>query len=185
MMSYPAPASMPARPFAPASPARAFPTPGALARPAAPAGRPAAPYGGGAYAAQANRYREAELASASPGQLVVMLYDKMLLTLRRARVAMEARDIEQHTDQVLLVVDMVTELRVSLDRERGGEIAGQLDALYGYMLRELFEANRRQDVARLDVVLGIAGELREAFAGAQAQLAGQQAGGAAPGVTRG
>ena len=45
---------------------------------------------GSPYAAQAARYRDAELLSATPGQLVVMLYDKMLLTLRRARIACEA-----------------------------------------------------------------------------------------------
>ena len=123
------------------------------------------------YGTQAARYREAELASASPGQLVVMLYDKMLLTLRRARVATEARDIEGRVTHLLSVHDMVTELKVSLDHEVGGTISRDLDALYAFMLQELMAANRHADVARIDVVLRIAGELREAFAGAQAQLA--------------
>ncbi|MBV9880270.1 MAG: flagellar export chaperone FliS [Gemmatirosa sp.] len=123
------------------------------------------------YAAQAARYRDAELASASPGQLVVMLFDKMLLTLRRAKVACEARQIEERCEQILKVTDMVTELRLSLDHAQGGAISAQLDALYAFMLRELFEANRRQDAAKIEVVLRIAGELREAFAGANASLA--------------
>ena len=126
---------------------------------------------GGAAQSQAARYREAELASATPGQLVVMLFDKMLLTLRRARVAMDARQIEERATQILAAADMITELQCSLDHDAGGEISASLDALYAYMLTELYAANRHQDAKRLDVVLRLAAELREAFAGAQQQLA--------------
>jgi flagellar protein FliS len=115
------------------------------------------------YAAQAARYRDAELASASPGQLVVMLYDKMLLTLRRAKVACEAKRIEERCELLLGATDMITELRISLDHQQGGTISTQLDALYAFMLRELFEANRQQDASKIEVVIRIAGELRDAF----------------------
>jgi flagellar protein FliS len=120
----------------------------------------------GAYgaASTAARYRDAELLTASPGQLVVLLYDKILLTLRRARVACEVGRIEERCDLLVKAGEMVTELRVCLDHANGGDISGQLDALYAFMLRELTDANRRQDVARIDVVLRIAGELRDAFA---------------------
>jgi flagellar protein FliS len=158
------------------SPAPAFPsTYAARAATLRPSAAPAASAPGagaaGPYAAQANRYRDAELASATPGQLVVMLFDRLVLTLQRARAAMDAGQIEARTELVLRAADMVGELRLSLDHAQGGDIAGQLDALYGFMLRELFDANRHQDGARLAVVARIAGELREAFAGAQAQLA--------------
>jgi flagellar protein FliS len=123
------------------------------------------------YAAQASRYREAELASAPPGQLVVMLFEKMVLTLRRAQAACEAKQVAERCDLIMKAMDMVTELRGSLDHDQGGEISGQLDALYAFMLRELREANRRQDPARIATVTKIANELREAFAGAVQQLA--------------
>ena len=45
------------------------------------------------YSRQASRYRETEVLTATPGQLVVLLYDHMLLSLRRARTAMETREI--------------------------------------------------------------------------------------------
>jgi flagellar protein FliS len=162
------------------SPAPAFPSTyaarAATLRPsAAPGAATTAASAANPYAAQANRYRDAELASATPGQLVVMLFDRLVLTLQRARTAMDAGQIEARTELVLKAADMVGELRLSLDHAQGGDIAGQLDALYGFMLRELFDANRHQDGARLAVVARIAGELREAFAGAQAQLAAQAA----------
>ena len=112
----------------------------------------------------AARYRDAELASQSPGQLVVLLFDRMLLTLRRARMANDARQIEQRCELLLRASDMITELRVSLDHEQGGIIAANLDQLYGFMLRELTDANRLQDSARIDTAVRIAGELRDAFA---------------------
>lgn len=123
------------------------------------------------YSAQASRYRDAELASATPGQLVVMLFDKCLLTLRRAQTAFAAGEVETRVEQVCKAVDMVTELRSSLDFEAGGAISTQLDALYAYVLGELVAVNARRDPARLVPVLHVLGELREAFAGAQAQLA--------------
>ena len=46
------------------------------------------------YGKQAARYRETEVLTATPGQLVVLLYDHLLISLRRARVAMEAGDVE-------------------------------------------------------------------------------------------
>jgi flagellin-specific chaperone FliS len=152
-MSYPAmPHATTARPAA-----RPFaPRPAASLSASAPRGGYGGGYGGAAQS-QAARYREAELASATPGQLVVMLFDKMLLTLRRARVALEAGNVEERTGHVLAAMDMVTELQCSLDHETGGEIAANLDEL---------PAGKK-----IDVVLRIATELREAFAGAQQQLA--------------
>ena len=139
--------------------------PAPTARPAVSAPRiSGSPAASSPYASQASRYRDAELLSATPGQLVVMLYDKMLLTLRRARVACETDQIEARCEHVVKVIDMVTELRVSLDHEQGGAISAQLDALYDFMLRELVDATRRKSVAKLDVVIGIAAELRDAFA---------------------
>ncbi len=150
-------------------------------RPAAmrPAGVPTPSSRGAAvgYASTAARYREAELASATPGQLIVMLFDKCVLTVRHAEQAFAAGDVAGRVDHVCKAVDMVTELRGSLDFAAGGEISVQLDALYAFVLRELFAANREQDPGKLVPVLRVMGELREAFAGAQAQLAAQ---GAAP-----
>lgn len=141
---------------------------------------PRAPAAGAApvrpQAAQVSRYRDAELAGATPGQLVVMLFDKCVLTLRRAQAALAAGDIPARTTHICAAADMVAELRGSLDFEAGGDISRQLDALYAYSLRELFAANRAQDPAKLASVLHVVSGLREGFAGAVAQLAATQSG---------
>ena len=143
------------------------PTATLRAHPGHPYGAPARPAGGaaaGPYASQAARYRDAELASASPGQLVVMLFDRIILTLRRARLATEARKIEERVELLLSASEMISELRLSLDFEQGGAIAQNLDALYAFSLRQLFEVTRTPDVAKVDVVTRVMSELRDGFA---------------------
>jgi len=118
------------------------------------------------YTRQATRYRETEVLTATPGQLVVLLYDHLLLSLRRARTAMDARDIEAQGVCLEKGRDVLTELLVTLDRDRGGEVASNLAALYSFLLGELVQVGIRGDVARLDRVSGMIGDLRDAFASA-------------------
>jgi flagellar protein FliS len=116
------------------------------------------------YSKQAARYRETEVLTAAPGQLVVILYDHLLLSLRRARVAMDARDTEAQGVSLEKGREVLTELLVTLDRERGGEVASNLAALYSFLLGELVQVGIRRDTARLDRVTHMIGELRDAFA---------------------
>lgn len=137
-----------------------------MSRPAVPERAPVR-----AYAAQASQYRAAELASATPGQLVVLLFDKCILTVRRAQAAFDAGDIPARTEHICAAADMITELRCSLDFDAGGDISRQLDALYAYAIRELFSANRTKDPSKLASVLYVVSGLRDGFAGAVAQIA--------------
>jgi flagellar protein FliS len=116
------------------------------------------------YSRQAARYRETEVLTATPGQLVVLLYDHLLLSLRRARAAMDARDIDAQGVSLEKGRDVLTELLVTLDRDRGGEVAANLAALYSFLLGELVQVGIRADGARLDRVTRMIGELRDAFA---------------------
>lgn len=118
------------------------------------------------YTRQATRYRETEVLTATPGQLVVLLYDHLLLSLRRARTAMDARDIEAQGVCLEKGRDVLTELLVTLDRDRGGEVASNLAALYSFLLGELVQVGIRGDVARLHRVTGMISDLRDAFASA-------------------
>jgi flagellar protein FliS len=116
------------------------------------------------YGKQAARYRETEVLTATPGQLVVLLYDHLLVSLRRARAAMEAHDDEVRSENLEKSRDVLTELLVTLDGERGGEVAANLGALYSFLLGELVQVGVRSDVQRLDRVTHMIGELRDAFA---------------------
>jgi flagellar protein FliS len=116
------------------------------------------------YATAATRYREEEVLTASPARLVVIMYDHLLANLRRAQLAAESDNVEQYAESLNRVRDTVMELLVTIDSEKGGEIARQLRWLYTFLLSELFELTHRRDAKRIARLSGIATELRTAFA---------------------
>jgi flagellar secretion chaperone FliS len=116
------------------------------------------------YATQAAQYREMQVMTASPEQLVVILYDHLLVCLRRARLAIETANVEMRIDLLDKSRRVVAELLVTLNREKGGAIAKDLVSLYAFLLTELTDIGRTPSPQRLDRVTGIATELRDAFA---------------------
>jgi flagellar protein FliS len=114
-------------------------------------------------ARQVVRYREAEVASASPGQLVVIIYDHLLVNLKRARMLLAPNELTARSDALERARAALTELLVTLDRERGGEIAARLASLYTFMLAELSVLGVKPSAERLDAIVAIAAELRAAF----------------------
>lgn len=115
------------------------------------------------YASPAAQYQEAAVRSASPAQLVVMLYDHLLINLRRAKLAVEKQNPELRGASFDRSRAAVSELLVTLDHERGGEVAKQLSGVYAFLLAELVDLGIRPDTARLDRVIGMVADLREAF----------------------
>ncbi len=118
------------------------------------------------------RYRETEVLSASPGELVILVYDHVLASLLRARAAMAAGDVETRLTEIGRARDAVGELLATLDREKGGAVAGQLASLYAFFLKELAGLGFEPQVGRLDRIVAMVRDLREAFAGAQANPTG-------------
>jgi flagellar protein FliS len=122
------------------------------------------------YTAQAAQYREMEILSASPAQLVVVLYDHLLVNLRRARIAMGAGNVELRIELLSKARLILGELLATLDHEKGGKIAADLSGLYAFLFSELMDLGRTQDLERLDRLTSIVGDLRDAFA----QIASEQ-----------
>lgn len=130
------------------------------------------------------RYQQDATRTASPGKLIVMLYDGCLKFMNQAREAIEAGDINTAGNRITRAQDIVRELRVSLDMERGGEIAANLAALYLYVLEQQTMARVSQTVEGLDSATRTMTELRDAWAQIQntpIPAAGEQAP-ARPGV---
>lgn len=98
-----------------------------------------------------------------PARRAVHLYDQAHVSLLRARRAVLAGNVEERVAAVGSACDALTELLGTLNLEQGGEIADNLRSLYAFALSELSDVARRRDGARLDVVIGIVGELRGAF----------------------
>jgi flagellar protein FliS len=103
--------------------------------------------------------------SASPHQLIVMLYDGARAAIARAKFHMEAGDIAGKGNAISKSIDIIDNgLRAVLDHNAGGEIAADLERLYDYMSRQLMLANLRNDKALLDQVDGLLQNLASAWA---------------------
>jgi len=91
-----------------------------------------------------NSYREAEILSADPLQLVRLLYRGALDGIVRARGCLARRDIAGRNQAINKTIRIITELAVSLNHEHGGDISRRLVELYDYVQRLLIDANCRQ-----------------------------------------
>jgi len=111
----------------------------------------------------ASRYQEMDVNTATPLQLVVMLYDAAVGALEMARDHMQRNDIAGRGREVNKCVAIISELQSSLNMKDGGEIARSLNNLYDYMKRTLFKANIEQDPALVAEVEGLLKNLRSAW----------------------
>ncbi|MBA2882666.1 flagellar protein FliS [Desulfosalsimonas propionicica] len=105
-----------------------------------------------------------QIQTASPEQVLVMLYDGAIRFLRQARQALENGDRVGKLKKISRTVAILTELSNSLDFEKGGEIAENLDGLYAYMVRELTRPNAEDEFKAMEVSENILLELRGAWA---------------------
>ncbi len=110
-----------------------------------------------------NPYREMEVRTASPLQLVVRLYEAALRHLRNAEAHHQAGRVKDRAESLARGLAIVGELRNALDMEQGGEVARRLDALYDFAIERLIDANLRADVAGLREVIPILEQLHGAW----------------------
>lgn len=108
-------------------------------------------------------YLENEILTADPLQLVVLLYRGTLDSIGSARRHLASGDIAARSRSISRSVDIVGELRRSLDPQRGREISEQLDRLYEYVQHRLLEANIGQVDAPLAECERLLGTLLEGW----------------------
>jgi len=110
-------------------------------------------------------YLESRVLAADPVELVNMLDQAAIQSVRDARQHLAAGEIGERSRAINKGCEILFELTGALDAERGGEIAQRLGQLYDYMQRRLLEANMEQADAPLAEVLGLLSTLSEAWEG--------------------
>lgn len=100
---------------------------------------------------------------ASPHRLIQVLIDGAIEKIRVAKGFIERRDIPEKIRQINWALSIIDGLRQSLDMEKGGEIAANLEALYDYIQRRLVVANAENDASILDEVAGLMLEIKSAW----------------------
>lgn len=117
----------------------------------------------------ARTYLEDKVASATPGQLVELLFDRGCRDLEQAALlAAESKDPRCRADALRLVVHaqrIIAELSASLNRREGGELAQSLARVYEYMQYRLTETAQALDPAVLREVHDLLASLHEAWCG--------------------
>lgn len=112
----------------------------------------------------ANAYFQTKVSTTDQGQLLLMLYDGALRYLQQARDKMLARDFAGKGILISKVIDIVNELSASLNMEKGGSLAVNLNNLYILCTARLLQANLKMNVDSLDSVVQILSGLRGAYA---------------------
>ncbi len=110
-----------------------------------------------------NQYQNNQVSTASPEQILIMLYDGAIRFANQAAEAIAERDVEKRNLYINKTMAIISEFNATLDHEIGGEIAANLADLYDFMLRELTRANLKNDAQILGPVLNILTDLREAW----------------------
>jgi len=109
-----------------------------------------------------NIYRESAVLTASPEQLVVMLYDGARRFLYQAGVAMRNSEVETAHVKLRRAEAIITHLRNTLDMEQG-DVPARLQAIYLFCNRHLNEAHVQRDPEKIEQVSALLGELRDAW----------------------
>jgi flagellar protein FliS len=119
------------------------------------------------YQVAGDAYQSQAVGTAGPLQLVLMLYDRALAAIARSEWALKNRElgaIELAHRELTRAQDIVTELMLSLDHDKGGEISTSLNAIYQFCLERLTDANINKDPSALPFVTKSLTDLREAWA---------------------
>jgi flagellar protein FliS len=109
-----------------------------------------------------DRYLQESINTASPGKLLLMLYDRLVLDLIQGEDALRAGGREQAHERLTHAQEIVLELRTSLDMDAWSGAPG-LASLYGYLLTELIGANIAKDADRVRTCRELVEPLRDAW----------------------
>jgi flagellar protein FliS len=101
--------------------------------------------------------------TATPVDLVILLYDGAIERLRKTVFHMNHGDVKRKLQCIHGAMNIIEELLASLNLEAGGKVAENLQALYVYMLKELADGNAKNDVSQIKRVENLLGELRSAW----------------------
>ena len=120
-----------------------------------------------AYSRAAQSYGSVQVvtgvATADNIQLIQMLFDGLVESLALAKGHILNRAIEDKSKAISRAGRIVVGLQGALDFERGGELAQNLNELYGYVTRRLFHINAHNDLVALEEVLSLIKDIAQAW----------------------
>lgn len=110
-----------------------------------------------------NQYKAVQVTTTDRGRLLLMMYEGAIKFLRQAKAGLEEQDIAKFCRFLCKGQAIITELMNTLDHEKGGDIARDLDRLYDFMLFYLTEANLYRDTKRVEKVVELLNTIYSAY----------------------
>ena len=101
------------------------------------------------YYSPATRYRESSVNTASPMKMVVLLYEAAIRHLKQSAEHIRNRNLEGKRESLDRAMAIVQQLHSSLDMEKGGKIAAELDRLYTYITGRMLEGSAKLETGPL------------------------------------
>jgi flagellar protein FliS len=121
---------------------------------------------------QNDAYKKTQIETATPENLILMLYDGALRFIGQAEQAFEEKNLEKISNLLLRIQAIFNELLSSLDKDKGGDIAANLERLYLFFLKQLSEANIKKDPLPMQQIKPLVEELRNTWEQAMQQNQG-------------
>lgn len=119
---------------------------------------------------RSNAYRQAAVTTASPEQILLMLYEAAIRNVRKAMDSLDSKDLAGKGVFIGKTHDIINELTNTLNFEIGGDIAKNLERLYTYMTDALVKANLENSKEPLQEVLKMLESLLGAWKDAVQQV---------------
>lgn len=116
-------------------------------------------YGKNAHSA----YQSVQITTTDRGRLLLMMYEGAIKFLKQAKAGLESNDMAKFCRFLSKGQAIIAELMNTLDFEKGGTIARDLDRLYDFMLFYLTEANLYRDPKRITRVIGLIDTVYSAY----------------------
>lgn len=110
-----------------------------------------------------NQYFEQMILTASPVELIRLLYQRAITSVRDAREHLKRGRIMERGKAINHAYLVLTELLASLNPAEAPELSKRLSGLYTYMQGRLLDANFKQHDAPLAEVLSLLTTLEEAW----------------------
>ncbi len=108
---------------------------------------------------------QTSIVDADPHKLIQLLLAGALERMAMAKSRITAKDFEGKNNLINKTIEIVSGLRSFLDHEKGGEFSANLEALYDYIERRLFEANVKNDVTIIDECAHLIRTVKEGWDG--------------------
>jgi flagellar protein FliS len=112
---------------------------------------------------EASAYRQTEVQTASPVEVVIMLYDTLVRDLNQVIAAVRIQDVEERVRQSNHAFSVLQQLDLMLDHENGGDTAKELARVYSYVRARVIESQIKLDPAILERQIEFILQVRDAW----------------------